>query len=224
MRVQLILRCLALTALALFTGCANPSRFETPAPAISVYQPLTNEPSSALTFLKDGGYVLVMRHGKSPHDQSDARARSPDCRLGDGRGLSNAGVLEGMQSAGILQTNNIPLGAIFSSEMCRAFDTALQFAGLAPVTANAALVTTAPDDIAAFKAELEGILAASPGTNILLVSHSNIAPLYGARGLPGEGELPEGVISVVSPKSWYGLENGTVFRIGPDFISVAEVD
>ena len=95
--------------------------------------------------------------------------------------------------------------------MCRSLDTATLIAhGSSPISAHDSQMTTDGQAISAFKAQIETELSAGGG-NILLVSHSNIAPLYGAviNESAGEKEIPSGVIYVIAP----GPEWGPVARI-----------
>ncbi len=155
--------------------------------------------------LRDGGYVLVMRHAHSPHGQSEPERIGADCRLGDGRGLSATGARQARFIGDVIAAENIPLLKAYTSRMCRSWDTAILAAGAAPVIPHDSQMTTNPDAIAAFKKEIEAELAASPGINIMLVSHSNIAPLYGARKNQDEDEIPEGVAFIVIPGEWVSI-------------------
>ncbi len=161
--------------------------------------------------LRGGGLVFVLRHGKSPHGQVAAVGMSAGCVLASGRGLSADGFAEARALGRVLGEENIPVLKAYTSEMCRSWDTARLVAGGAPVASHPSQKATDPAVIAAFKRVVEAELAAIPAASIMLVSHSNVAPLFGAAVCPGEEELPEGVLSVVSPESWE-----TIVRILPD--------
>lgn len=161
--------------------------------------------------LREGGHVFVMRHGKSPHDQAAPAGMTEGCILGKGRGLSAAGRAEATQLGEKLAQENAPILKAYTSDMCRSWDTARLVAGGADVIAHPAQKTTDPDLISAFKNDVAAELTANPGMSIVLVSHSNVAPLYGAEVCDDEDELPEGIISVVTPDRWT-----TVARILPD--------
>ena len=96
----------------------------------------------------------------------------------------------------------MPILKAYTSELCRAWDTAALAAGGAPVEAHPSQISTKPGDVAAMKSKVAAELAANPGTNIILSSHSNIAPLYGATAGKGEKEVPSGVIWLVHPSDW----------------------
>ncbi|MBT8471912.1 MAG: hypothetical protein HKN14_12375 [Marinicaulis sp.] len=168
--------------------------------------------------MREGGYVLVMRHAASPHDQENPSGTAEGCVLGEGRGLSVEGRESAKMLGELLAKENVPILKAYTSDMCRAWDTAvLTVAGRAPVIPHASQKTTDPETIAAFKLAVEAELASNPGQNIVLANHSNIAPLYGAIERDDEAELPEGVISVVEPSAWFGLDDGTLMRLGPAY-------
>ena len=160
---------------------------------------------------REGGQLFVMRHGKSPHGQIVAVGMTDGCILGEGRGLSPDGRAEARSLGKKLAQEKVPILKAYTSDMCRSWDTARLVAGDADVIAHPAQKTTSPEMISAFKDDVVAELEANPGTTIALVSHSNVAPLYGATVCDGEDELPEGIISVVTPDSWT-----TVARIWPD--------
>jgi phosphohistidine phosphatase SixA len=185
------------------------------------HAPLSHSSDSFFVQLREGGQVLVMRHGKSPHDQTASVGMTAGCNLGEGRGLSAEGLAQARSLGVFLADKKVPILKAYSSDMCRAWDTARLVAGGAPATPDGAQKTTDPGIIAAFKKEIEAELASNPGASILLVSHSNIAPLYGAAICEGEDELPEGIISVVDAATWQ-----TIARISAngDVGSCATID
>ena len=94
----------------------------------------------------------------------------------------------------------MPIGAAFTSDMCRTWDTARLVSGGIKVHPSPALKTTSLGEIDAFKATINASMAADPDTNILLVSHSNIVPLYADWG--SDKEIPSGVVLLVDPEDW----------------------
>lgn len=163
-----------------------------------------NEAAASVAFeaLKRGGYVIVMRHANSPGDQKGAVGLSEGCRLQPGRGLGPEGLYQARAFGAILAEEGVPILKAYTSPMCRAWDTAALAAGGAPVEPHDSQVSTDPGVVAAFKRQVEQELAGNPGQNIILASHSNIAPLYGATARKGEKEVPSGVIYVVHPRDW----------------------
>lgn len=176
---------------------------------------------AAFDLLREGGFALVMRHADSPHDQVASVGLSAGCRLGDGRGLSAKGFVQAREIGELLARREVPVLKAYTSRMCRSWDTAALAAGGAPVTPHDSQMTTNAEAIATFKAEITAELAAHPGQNIMLVSHSNIAPLYGALVKAEEDELPQGVVNIVHPKDWNGVE-GVMVRIAPEVSFVSE--
>ena len=198
---MLRLLCAAFAATFLSSACATGAD-KTPSLAAGSEKDDTSALKQAASILGQGGYVLVMRHGKSPHDQTSSVGLSTGCTLAEGRGLSPAGFAEARAMGSVLAEAKIPILRAYTSDLCRAFDTASLVAGGAPVIPHPAQKTTDASFIAQFKKEIEAELIANSGTNIILASHSNVAPLYGAAVRPGEEDLPEGVVSIVDPEGW----------------------
>jgi phosphohistidine phosphatase SixA len=186
--------CAALAA-AFLGGCA------------STQAPRVNEAASSVAFeaVKRGGYVLVMRHANSPDGQPGAVGLSKGCTLAEGRGLDAEGFFQARALGEILKQNGVPVLKAYTSKMCRSWDTAALAAGGAPVEQHPSQISTNPEDVAAMKTQVAADLAANPGTNIILSSHSNIAPLYGATARKGEDEVPSGVIWLVHPGDWQAI-------------------
>ncbi|GJL92667.1 histidine phosphatase family protein [Hyphococcus sp.] len=173
----------------------------------SAQAPRVNEAASSVAFeaVKRGGYVLVMRHANSPGGQLGAVGLSKGCTLAEGRGLDAEGFFQARALGEILKENGVPVLKAYTSKMCRSWDTAALAAGGAPVEQHASQISTKPADVAAMKKQVAAELAANPGTNIILSSHSNIAPLYGATARKGEDEVPSGVIWLVHPGDWQAI-------------------
>ena len=171
---------------------------------VSASAPNATETASSVAFeaLKRGGYVIVMRHANSPGEQAAPVGLSKGCRLGAGRGLDAEGFFQARAMGEILKANDVAILRAYTSEMCRSWDTAALSAGGAPVEPHPSQISTKPADVAAMKAKVAAELAANPGTNIILSSHSNIAPLYGATARKGEKEVPSGVIWLIHPRDW----------------------
>lgn len=159
-----------------------------------------NTPSldAALEQLRAGGNIIVLRHATSPGGQKAAVGMTSGCDLAPGRGLNAQGFFEARFIGEWLAENGVTIDRTYTSDMCRSYDTArLVAAGGGPVIPRAEMKSDDPAIAAAFKAELAAELKAAPTANILLVNHSNVAPLYGAGPLKGEDETPSGRIHVV---------------------------
>lgn len=173
----------------------------------SVAAPRENEAAASVAFeaLKRGGYVIVMRHANSPGEQQGAVGLSKGCKLAPGRGLDAEGFFQARAIGEILKENAVPILKAYTSPMCRSWDTAALAAAGAPVETSPSQVSEKPADVVAMKAKVAAELAAHPGTNIILSSHSNIAPLYGAATRGREKEVPSGVIWLVHPSDWRAI-------------------
>ncbi len=170
-----------------------------------IQSPTKTANAVAFEALKRGGYVIVMRHANSPHGQAASVGLAKGCRLAPGRGLDAEGFFQARAIGEILKQNDAPILKAYTSEMCRSWDTAALAAGGAPVAAHPSQISTKAGDVAAMKRKVAAELAANPGENIILSSHSNIAPLYGASTMNGEKEVPSGVIWLVHPRDWQAI-------------------
>lgn len=166
-----------------------------------------NEAAASVAFeaLKRGGYVIVMRHANSPEGQRASVGLSKGCKLAAGRGLDAEGFFQARAIGAILSDNEVPVLKAYTSPYCRSWDTAALASAGAPVEPHQSQVSEKAADVAAMKAKLAKELAANPGTNIVLSSHSNIAPLYGATTRGREKEVPSGVIWLVHPRDWQAI-------------------
>lgn len=153
----------------------------------------------ALALLREGGNLIVMRHATSPSGQIAAIGMTEGCILQPGRGLSSRGFVEARFIGEWLAENGARIDKTYTSDICRSWDTArlVAAAGGGPVMPRAEMKSDDPAIAAAFKKELDAELAASPGANILLVTHSNITPLYWSGPQEGEEETPSGRVHVI---------------------------
>ncbi len=180
-----------------------------------------NADTDIFAALQTGGYALVMRHANSPGGQKASVGLSSGCELAPGRGLDAEGLYQARAMGEILRENEVVILKAYTSRMCRAWDTAALTAGGAPVESHASQVSTDGDVVAAFKADVAAELAANPGQNIILSSHSNIAPLYGATARADEEEVPSGVVYVVDPEDWHVVARiDLVAKIEPASVAV----
>lgn len=148
--------------------------------------------------LRAGGNVIIMRHATSPSGQKAPIGMTEGCTLAPGRGLSPQGFFEARAVAEWFAENGVRIDKTYTSDLCRSWDTArlVAAAGNGPVIPREEMKSDDPDVAEDFNKALRAELAATPGVNILLVSHSNIIPLYGAGPLAGEDEAPSGRIHV----------------------------
>ena len=152
-----------------------------------------------LAMLREGGNLIVMRHATSPSGQQATVGMTEGCELQPGRGLSSQGFFEARFIGEWLSANGTKIDKTYTSDMCRAYDTArlVAAAGNGPVIPRAEMKSDDPVVTDKFKKELTDELAAAPRSNILLVTHSNITPLYWSEPLNGEEETPSGRLHVI---------------------------
>lgn len=152
-----------------------------------------------LADLRRGGFVLYLRHAITDRSQADT-GRLWD-RAGQ-RNLSAAGIAQARALSDALARLRIPIGAVRSSPVFRASDTAEILARGRPVDVTMELVAddyTA--DVPAAIATLRRALATppAPGTNTLLVGHIHkLGPALG-RWFRQE-DFPEGALAMVQPR------------------------
>jgi broad specificity phosphatase PhoE len=163
----------ALAALALVVaGLALPARAQ-------------NQDLSALVGqLRDGGYVIVMRHGGTNRDQADTDPLNPE-NVAKQRLLSESGRDVARQVGAALRKLGIPLGTVYTSQFNRAVETGRLIGGnevvtTADITEGGLVVTPIENDR---RAEALRKLAATPppaGKNTLIVTHKpNILDAFG---------------------------------------------
>lgn len=171
---------------------ATPGRAEEPTPKRTL--------ETVLDDLAKGGRVILMRHANAPEGQAASVGLTADCDFTDGRGLDAKGFFQARFIGEFFRTEGVSIGMAYTSNVCRAFDTARLVAAGAPVAAEPALRSTNLSEIDAFKAVISTALAKGAPSNVLLVTHSNIVPLYADWG--STEEIPSGVILVVDPATW----------------------
>lgn len=161
--------------------------------------------------LRDGGFVLYLRHTATTEQGVDDLDRPEQCA--GQRSLTDAGRQDARSIGRALDDLDVPVGRVVASPICRtketavlAFDEADTDRALLPLDAE-----PAPAQVAAGKR----LLAARPrnGTNTVLVGHiANLRPIGGAE--PEEGGTvvfrPDGdggfaLVAEVPPGGWVRL-------------------
>ena len=150
--------------------------------------------ASLVQKIRQGGYVLYMRHASTDFSKNDANSRSyEDCE--NQRNLTDKGREEARAIGAHLKRLRIPIGTVMASPMCRTMETArLAFGSAQPMTE----VRGGPvrsDDPARYD-PLRQLMGSRPasGTNAAISSHGN--PFHAVAGPP---YLAEGEIAVVQP-------------------------
>lgn len=139
--------------------------------------------------LREGGHVALMRHALAPGTGDPPAFRVDDCRTQ--RNLSAAGRAQARAIGERFRANGIAAAAVFSSQWCRALDTAHELA-LGEVRPHPALNSffgrrgEEPDQTRAARALIAE--QAGAGEPLVLVTHQvNITALTGV--FPASGEL-----------------------------------
>ena len=152
------------------------------------------------TMLTEGGYVIYIRHTSTEKDYADqVNAEIGNCSTQ--RTLSEKGWNETALIGSSFSILNIPVGAIYSSEYCRAWKTARIAFGV-PIKKSGLNFEPAEEftdeQVATMSAAVTPMLSALPanGSNTVIVGHDD--PFEAATGIYPE---PQGVAYVVKPES-----------------------
>lgn len=164
--------------------------------------PLAGEP--LVEALRDGGYVLYLRHTETTRGGADDLATLGDCSAQ--RPLSDTGRQDARELGAAVRTLGVPVGDVLASPFCRTVETAELAFGAAETDDRLLALAPSGSDRAPDPEPLRRLLSMSPpdGTNTVLVGHvSNV-----------------GLVSDVEPE-----EGGTVvFRPdGDDFVLAGQV-
>ena len=155
------------------------------------------EPDAALVQrLREGGFVLYLRHASTDFSRNDARMTSyEDCSTQ--RNLTDKGRQEARSLGAQLKRLRIPIGAIYASPFCRTMETARLAFGEPKPTNEVRGGPSRPEDPARYE-PLKKLMATPPGagTNNVISSHGN--PFFALFGAP---YLAEGEVAVVEPRT-----------------------
>jgi hypothetical protein len=164
--------------------------------------------------LREGGFVLYMRHASTDFSQNDAAMKSyEDCA--NQRNLTDKGRAEAREIGAHVKRLRIPIGEVLASPFCRTMETARLAFGKARAVSEVRGGPARPEDPARYD-ELRKLLssAVAKGENRVISSHGN--PFHAVAGPPylAEGEIavvrPEGamrftVIARIRPQDWPDL-------------------
>jgi phosphohistidine phosphatase SixA len=145
--------------------------------------------------LRQGGYVLYMRHASTDFGQNDARMQSyEDCA--HQRNLTDKGRAEARAVGEQVRRLRIPVQRVLASPFCRTMETARLAFGKAEAMREVRGGPATADDPARYAA-LKKLLSTplAQGGNLVIASHGN--PFHALAGAP---YLAEGEIAVVEPK------------------------
>jgi len=155
------------------------------------------QPDAALVQkLRQGGYVLYVRHASTDFSQNDSHMTSyEDCK--SQRNLTDKGRAEARRLGGEIKRLRIPIGTVYASPFCRTMETARLAFGEPTPTNEARGGPSRPDDPSRYE-PLKKLLATQPpaGKNNVISSHGN--PFFALFGPP---YLAEGEIAAVEPST-----------------------
>lgn len=144
--------------------------------------------------LRQGGYVLYLRHASTDFSQNDSRMTSyEDCARQ--RNLTDRGREEARTLGEHVRRWKIPIGDVLASPFCRTMETAQLAFGKATAT-NQVRGGPSSNEGGRYDA-LHRLLSSKPqaGANLVISSHGN--PFYALAGPP---YLAEGEMAVVRPE------------------------
>lgn len=176
-----------------------------------------------VTAMKQGGYVIVLRHGATNPDQADTDPLHRD-NIASQRLLSTQGRAVATRVGDSFRNLGIPLGRVYSSEFNRATETAKLVSGKSATTTpdvtEGGLVVSPAENARRAKA-LREMASTTPdaGVNTLIVTHKpNILDAFGEDWFDSkEGEAsvfkPDGSKSLVlvarlQPADWIRAAGG----------------
>jgi phosphohistidine phosphatase SixA len=150
-----------------------------------------------LAKLRQGGYVLYLRHASTDFSQNDERMTSfDDCA--NQRNLTDKGRDEARAIGAHVKRLGIPIGPVHASPFCRTVETARLAFGRAERTNEVRGGPANTNDPTRYE-PLRQLMARKPpaGQNAVISSHGN--PFYAVFGPP---YLAEGEMAVVQPSGF----------------------
>jgi phosphohistidine phosphatase SixA len=179
-------------------------------PFSAIAQEATIEPQKLAALLREGGYVILVRHAAGDASQKDAEnLLLNDCRTQ--RNLSRQGRIDARGIGQAFDTLQIPVSKVLSSPFCRTMDTGRLVFGQVERSNELNYVKDTEEEKRKGATLLSPLLSTVPttGTNTVLITHStNILGTLGF--VPAEGEAiifkPEGStykqIGRIRPQQW----------------------
>lgn len=143
------------------------------------------DPSAIAQALKQGGYVLVFRHGATHRDQADTDPLNYD-NVARQRLLTAAGKDTARQIGMVFRALKVPVGKVYTSKYHRAVETG-QLIGGTEVTASLDVteggLVASPNENDRRAAALRAMVTAVPaaGTNTIIVTPSRTSSTPSAR-------------------------------------------
>ena len=170
-------------------------------PAAAPAQPAGDDKALA-TALRNGGHVILVRHGATFPDQADTDPLNPD-NIAAQRKLNDNGKALAKTFGEALRQAGVPVGKVYTSLFNRAYETAT-LAGFTDIEKTADLteggLVVSPNENNRRADALRKLLATAPkaGTNTILISHKpNIIDALGKDWF----EVKEGEASIFRPEN-----------------------
>jgi phosphohistidine phosphatase SixA len=163
----------------------------------AVVQGQASSPNALVASLRQGGYVLIMRHASSPREAPDKQSANPD-NVKIERQLDDAGRAGSTAMGKALRDLKIPIGDVLSSPTYRALET-VRLAQLANAQSHVELGDRGQSMQGVSETDgawLRDRARRLPkGTNTIIVTHMpNIA-----RAFPDWSAVADGEVVVVGP-------------------------
>jgi phosphohistidine phosphatase SixA len=165
-------------------------------PLSAIAQESSIEPQKLASLLREGGYVILVRHAAGDSTQKDSEnVLLNDCKTQ--RNLSRQGRIDARGIGQALDLLQIPVSTVLSSPYCRAMDTGRFVFAQVERSNELSYVKDTEEDKRKGASLLTPLLSTVPitGSNTVLITHStNIQATLGF--VPAEGEAiifkPEG--------------------------------
>ena len=189
--MRITVRALGLLLVALAGGLIGLAGAQTPPAAGDV-----------LKLLRDGGYVIVFRHGATNADQADTEPLNLDIVTAQ-RQLSDKGRTDAKAVGDAFRDAGVPIGKSYSSRFYRAVETARLIGGKEPqatLDISEGGLVVSPNENNRRTLALRALVGTAPdsGTNTLIVTHKpNILDGFGKDWF----EVKEGEASIFKPES-----------------------
>jgi phosphohistidine phosphatase SixA len=163
--------------------------------------------------LRQGGYVIVMRHASSPREVPDRAAANPD-NVKPERQLDQPGRASATAMGQAVRDLKIPIGSVLASPTYRALET-IRYAKFGTPQTFAELGENGQSMQGGTKAQAawlrKKVTELPPGTNTLIVTHmpnmSRAFPQSTERLEDGEALVfgPGGVVARIRIEEWKGM-------------------
>ena len=145
--------------------------------------------------LREGGYVLYLRHASTDFGQND-EGMTDFANCAQQRNLTDAGRAEARAIGAALRELRIPVGPVLASPYCRTMESGRLVFGDATKASRAVVGGPGTDDSGQRYAELRKLVSTPvpKGSNLAIASHGN--PF---RAVAGSPYLAEGEMAVIQP-------------------------